>query len=328
MQGTPKNNAMIDISDELALRMLECMYRIRFTEERLKDLYRSGTVYGAIHLYIGEEAVAAGACTALEKEDYITSTHRGHGHAIAKGIPLKYVLAELMGKKTGSSGGHGGSMHIFSKEHGHLGGNGIVGAGLPIALGAAYSARYRKSGQVTVCFFGDGALNHGTFHESLNMAGLWKLPVVYLCENNYFSATTPIKVSTSVQDMAKRGSVYNMASESIDGNDVEAVYQSIARAAQRAREGQGPSFIEARTYRIEGHCMVLPQAHDPAVLESWLEQDPLLRYEQKLIERGTADADRIEQSKSSVKEELAEAEQFALDSPEPEIETFLETFYD
>lgn len=316
------------IDTALQLQMLQTMYKIRYMEEQIKRLYKEGTVYGAIHLYIGEEAVATGACAALRQDDYITSTHRGHGHALAKGISLKQILAELMGKKTGSSGGYGGSMHIFSKSLGHLGGNGIVGAGLPIALGAAYSSRYRKSGQVTVCFFGDGALNHGTFHESLNMAALWKLPVIYLCENNYFSATTPITDSMPNRDNASRGAVYNMASESVDGNDVEAVYQSVANAVKRARDGQGPTFIEARTYRIEGHCMVLPQDHDPKVLQVWMERDPIGRYEKKLIEQKVVDEAGLKKLQNDVKEELVVAEKFAIDSSEPEIDTLVENFYD
>lgn len=322
------SDSEFDIETASKLQMLQTMYKIRFMEELIKGLYKEGAVYGAIHLYIGEEAVATGACAALREDDYITSTHRGHGHALAKGVSLKQILAELMGKKTGSSGGYGGSMHIFSKSLGHLGGNGIVGAGLPIALGAAYSSKYRNSGQVAVCFFGDGALNHGTFHESLNMAALWQLPVIYLCENNYFSATTPIADSMPKMDNASRGAVYNMASESVDGNDVEAVYQSVANAVKQARDGQGPTFIEAQTYRIEGHCMVLPQDHDPEVLQSWMERDPIVRYEQKLIEQGLADVAKLEQLQNEVKQELAEAEQFAVNSSEPEIKTLIENFYD
>jgi len=314
------------ISKELKLQMLETMYQIRFFEERTMSLFKQNFIFGALHLYIGEEAIATGVCAVLNKDDYVGSTHRGHGHSIAKGAELKYMMAELMGRKTGYSGGHGGSMHIFCRELGLLGGNGIVAAGIPIALGAAYSAQYRKSNQVTVGFFGDGASNNGTFHESMNMAALWKLPVVYVCENNTIAATTFYDEVFPTADIAPRAAAYGMPYDIVDGNDVEAVYASASEAVDRARAGKGPTLIECKTYRIEQHCMVLRQERDPKELEEWKKRDPIKLFEKKLVAGGVGQSE-IDRIRENVKQEIDEAEKFAADSPWPEIEELHKTYY-
>lgn len=314
------------IGKELQLEMLETMYKIRLFEQRCARLFNQNFIYGALHLYIGEEAIATGACAMLNTDDYVASTHRGHGHAIAKGAELKYMLAELMGRATGYSGGHGGSMHIFCEELGLLGGNGIVGAGIPIATGAAYSVQYRKSDQVVVCFFGDGASNNGTFHESMNMAALWKLPIVFICENNTVAATTHFHEVFPTEDIAPRAAGYGMPYEIIDGNDVEAVYAAASKAVDNARGGKGPTLIECKTYRIEQHCMVLNQQRDEQELAEWKARDPILLYEKKLLSAGAGQSE-IEGIESKVKEGLDRAEKFAADSPWPEIKNLRENFY-
>jgi len=306
------------------LHMLDLMYRIRFFEQRAKELYREGLVYGALHLYLGEEAVAVGVCTALRKDDYLTSTHRGHGHCIAKGGDLGRMMAELFGRETGYSRGRGGSMHLFAPEIGLLGGNGIVGAGIPIATGAAYAVKYRGGDQVVVCFFGDGAANQGTFHESANMAALWKLPLIFLCENNHYAATTRVSEALCVPDVAMRAAGYGMPGEAVDGNDVMAVHEAALRAVARARTGDGPSLIECKTFRYEGHCMVL---HDhrfrpPGEEESWRYRDPIDCFEKRLLDAGQATPEQLEDMKQKAHDALAAAEAFARESPFPDPAAF------
>ena len=210
---------------ELKISLIKCLYKIRFFEEKAKQLYQKGLITGALHPYIGEEAIAAGACAAINEYDYILSTHRGHGHCIAKGAEIKYMMAELMGRETGYCRGRGGSMHICERSIGMLGANGIVGGGLTIALGAGISSVYKKDGRVTVCFFGDGASSLGGFHESLNIAGLWNLPIIYICENNKVAATTSCNEAISVENVGDRASAYNIYGSVIDGNDVENIYK-------------------------------------------------------------------------------------------------------
>jgi len=310
----------------LQLRLLETMYRIRIFEERAKSLYMQSRVYGALHLYIGQEAVAAGVCAALRKEDYVLSTHRGHGHCIAKGAEFKFMLAELMGKATGYSGGHGGSMHIFCQELGLLGGNGIVGGGIPISVGVGHSIKYRKSGQVVVCFFGDGAANNGTFHESLNMASLWKLPVVYICENNVYAATTRVEDVSPIQHFAHRAAGYGIPGAIVDGNDVEEVHKAAKEAVDRARSGYGPTLIECKTYRIENHCMVINQPKPPEELRAWQEKDPIKSYEEKLLRQKILSETQIIDMKRKNDYLLEKAEEFAIESPFPEPEKMMQNF--
>jgi pyruvate dehydrogenase E1 component alpha subunit len=306
------------IGRNLQIRMLETMLRIRMFEERAKRLFTEGKIYGALHLYIGEEASATGVCAALEKDDYVVSTHRGHGHCIAKGADIRYMLAELMGKATGYSRGHGGSMHIFCEELGLLGGNGIVGGGIPLGLGAAYACMYRGKNQAVACFFGDGAANQGTFHESLNMASVLKLPIVYICENNVYAATTRTQDVTAGGSVAARAAAYNIPGVLVDGNDVEAVYEHASKALRMARSGEGPTLIECKTYRFEDHCMVLHQKKDPEELEAWRKQDPIQRFQKSILDLQILSLQDIEEMKQRIAGDLDEAERFAEESPWPD----------
>lgn len=310
---------------EQKIKMLKDMMIIRKFEDVIKRLYKEGLIEGAIHCYIGEEAVAVGACAALLRYDYIFSTHRGHGHAIAKGCELKRVFAELMGKSTGVSSGMGGSMHLFDMENGLMGGNGIVGGGIPLSLGTAYSARYRGTDQVTVCFFSEGASNQGTFNEALNMASLWKLPLVFICENNLFSATTPSYKTLSHPDVVKRAEGYALPGVIADGNDVLDVYDKTCTAVDRARSGDGPTLIECKTYRVEGHCMVLkdlPQHRPKVEVERWAQKDPIDILERRLMAEKMISNRIRPEIEEQINIEFDEAVKFAKDSPKPDINNF------
>lgn len=307
------------LTNEQKLKALRDMVVIREFERVIKDLFKQALVEGAIHCYTGEEAVAVGTCLAINKDDYAFSTHRGHGHAIAKGCELRHVFAELMGKEAGISRGMGGSMHLFDKENGLMGGNGIVGGGLSLALGAAYSAMYRKSGQVSIAFFSDGASNQGTLHETMTMAALWKLPIIFVCENNLFAATTPSYKTLPEPDIHKRAVAYgeNMAGVVCDGNDVFDVYEKAKLAVERARRGDGPTLLECKTYRVEGHCMVIRdlEQHRPKnEVEGWAERDPILVCERALISQGILQADELYSIYQDVLKEFDECIDFARNS--------------
>lgn len=324
---------------EKLIEMLHLMYRIRFFETRVKTLYdyqsylrkgdiavdeydfqSKGIIAGAVHLAIGQEATEVGACAALNKDDFVTSTHRGHGHAIAKGADMKLMMAELMGRKTGYSNGCGGSMHIFSAELGLLGGNGIVGAQIPLATGAAFSAKYRGTKQVSVAFFSDGASNQGTFHESLNIASLWKLPAIYICENNLYAATTPAVIALSIPNIGERASAYGMPGKIVDGQDVLVVYETVSEAVARARAGDGPTLIECKTYRFDGHTGGSRQHNNPEELEIWKPRDPVTLFEKLLIDEGQMTSDEQETMKKKVLAEVEEAVEFGKRSAFPKFE--------
>jgi pyruvate dehydrogenase E1 component alpha subunit len=327
---------MAMLSRDKLIHMLRTMRRIRHFEERLTSLYdyssflkkgdiagdeydfeSKGLIAGAVHLSIGQEGTQVGACAALEKDDFVTSTHRGHGHCIAKGAELKPMMAELMGRITGYSRGCGGSMHIFSKERGLLGGNGIIGAQIPLATGAAFSAKYRGTKQVAVAFFSDGASNQGTFHEALNMASLWKLPVIYLCENNLHAASTPAEITLAIPNVADRAPGYGMPGKIVDGQDVLAVYDAMSQAVARARAGEGPTLIESKTYRFVGHCGGASPHQNQAECEVWKRRDPITLLEQKLLKDGVMTAPEQEAIKKEVLAEVEEAVAFAKRSPFP-----------
>ncbi|MFH0795775.1 MAG: thiamine pyrophosphate-dependent dehydrogenase E1 component subunit alpha [Candidatus Omnitrophota bacterium] len=314
------------LEKEEVLRMLKMMYKIRFFEERIKRLYKqnllAGSFLGALHTYVGQEAIAVGICSLLRKDDYILSTHRGHGHFLAKGGSLKELFAEFLGREAGCSKGRGGSMHLFDPEISFLGGNGIVGAGIPIALGTGYAACYRNSDRVTVCFFGDGAASQGTFHESLNIASLWKLPIIFVCENNCYAVTTPVNETIAITNVAERANGYGMPGKVVDGNDLLAVYQEAESAITRARTNKGPTLLECKTYRIDSHCMVLPETRISEEIEKWKEKDPILRFEDRLKKEGMSDQPDFEILKKEVSEELGSAEKFAQGSPFPDPESF------
>ena len=318
----------MDIPRETLILMYERMLKVRHFEDRVKDLFAAGEMPGFVHLYLGQEAVAVGACAPLNDDDYITSTHRGHGHIIAKGGDMKRMMAELYGKATGYNKGKGGSMHIADPRLGILGANGIVGAGLPIATGAGLSAKLRKTGQVTICFFGDGASNQGTFHESINIAAAFDLPVVYVCENNLYAVGTRQANVRKVEDIADRGMGYAIPGLAIDGNDVVAVYEACSEAVDRARAGMGPTLIECKTYRWRTHFEGEPDTYrPPEEVEAWIKREPIAPYRKLLVEQGVltqAEADEVE---AGVLQELDEAVEFARQSPLPEPESALQDLW-
>ncbi|MHA1266538.1 MAG: thiamine pyrophosphate-dependent dehydrogenase E1 component subunit alpha [Candidatus Helarchaeota archaeon] len=315
---------------ELALNIYKLMVRIRKFEEAAIKFARRGKILGFVHPYIGEEAVAVGACSTLRKDDYITSTHRGHGHIIAKGGDVKAMMAELWGKETGICRGLGGSMHIADTDLGILGANGIVGGGVPISIGAGLSAAYRGTDQVTICFFGDGASNQGTFHESLNLAALWKLPVVFVCENNLYAFFTPQYVHQSIKDIAVRAQGYDIPSEIVDGMDVVKVFEAVSKAVQRAREGKGPSLIECKTYRFKGHAEGDPDAglyRSKEELEEWKKRDPIQLFQKRLKEEYQVSEEDLAQLEETIAAEIKEAINFAKKSPFPKPESALEGLF-
>ena len=315
----------MNIPKETLILMLERMLKIRYFEDRVKDLFAAGSLPGFVHLYLGEEAVAAGTCAALNDSDYITSTHRGHGHIIAKGGEMKYMMAELFGKATGYNKGKGGSMHIAWPKLGILGANGIVGGGIPIATGAALSAKLRKSGQVAVCFFGDGASNEGTFHESLNIAGAFRLPCVYVCENNLYAVGTRQSDVRKVEDIADRGASYGFPGIAIDGNNVLTVYETVREEVERARNGLGPTLVECKTYRWRTHFEGEPDTYrPPEEVAAWIKREPIAPYRRKLIEQEILSEEEACRVEESVKRELEEAVQFARESALPLPATALE----
>jgi pyruvate dehydrogenase E1 component alpha subunit len=306
---------------ELALAMYRTMVACRQLETRAQELFFEGLVRGTTHLGTGQEAVAAGFAAAMRSDDYTFCTYRGHNHTLARGVPMAPILAELFGRANGLLGGKGGSMHLTSVAHGAMGSYAIVGAHLPIALGAAWSAQYRKSGQVAVCFFGDGTTNIGSFHEALNMAAIWKAPVVFVCENNLYMEYTPISAVTAVpRPAADRASAYGLDPIVIDGNDVEAVYAAARGAIGRARAGEGPSLIEALTYRHGGHSRADPAKYRPAdEVKDWLARDPIPQQRERLLARGVAETE-IAVIEAAVRVQVADAEAEARSGPEPSTE--------
>jgi len=316
----------MDIAHEQLKDMLRLMYSIRRFELKAQELFKEGLAQGqflgALHSYEGQEAVAVGVCACLNDDDYVLSSHRGHGHAIAKGADMRRMMAELLGKETGISRGHGGSMHMFDPAKGLLGGNGIVGGGTPLALGPAFAAQYRGTRQVTACFFGEGAATQGAFHESLGLASLWSLPVIYVCENNRWAATTPIADSWPVEDLAPRAESFGVPGKTVDGNDLLAVHEAAQQAVGRARAGEGPTLIEAKTYRHRPHCMVIPEHREKTELEQWRRRDPIPRFERHLLEQGVMTADEQEELAGGVDQELEQAAVFARESSLPAPETF------
>ncbi len=301
--------------------MYRMMYAIRRFETQVKQLYRTGEIFGAVHLCIGQEAVAVGVCSALRDDDSVFSTHRGHGHLIAKGGDIKAVLAELMGRAAGCSRGCGGSMHLFDPKISFMGSNGIVGAGLTLALGAAFAAQYKGTDAVSVVFFGDGAAQQGTFHEALNLAALWKLPYIAVCENNCYAATTPTRCAVPIQDIAPRAIGYGIPGVVVDGNDCPAVYQAALEAVARARAGQGPTLLECKTYRIEPHCGILADNRPDGEREEWCvdARDAIARMQCAAgLDEASSAAIR-----SDVERQIAEAVDFARNAPLPDVEEFI-----
>ena len=310
------------------LDMHRTMVRIRQFEERVKTDYLARKMPGFTHSYVGEEAVATGGCAALDPGDLITSTHRGHGHAIAKGVGFGPMMAELYGKVTGTCGGRGGSMHIADFSLGMLGANGIVGGGFGLAAGAALAATFLKTPDVTLCFFGDGAINKGTFHEAMNFAGIRKLPMVFLCENNQFAQYTAVSRMTAGGDIAGRAAGYGIPGVEVDGNDVLAVYAAAKQAVDAARRGEGPSLIVADTYRYYGHNVGEAVAYrSNAEVEEHRKRDPITRYEAWLEEKGLLDSAGCKQVWDEVTAEVEDSVTFALASADPDPASALAGLY-
>ena len=308
------------LSKDILLNFYRIMLRIRYFENKITDLYSRGLMPGLAHLYIGEEAIAVGVCANLTNRDFSTSTHRGHGHLIAQGADLKKMIAEILGKETGYCKGKGGSMHIADFSKGILGANGIVGAGVPIATGSGYSAKVRGTDQVTVAFFGDAASNQGTFHESINMAAAWKLPIVYVCENNLYGISVDIRKVTATKDIAIRAKAYDIPGIVVDGNDILEVYRVTKEAVERARKGEGPSLIECKTYRWKGH-----HVGDPGQIyrleketEEWKEHCPIKTFRERLIKEKIFSKEELDLIEKDTKEMIKEAADFAIQSPYPD----------
>ena len=307
---------------------LRKMYLIRKFEEGAEDSYTRGLIHGTMHLCIGQEASSVGTCLALTDADKITSTHRGHGHCIAKGADVSRMFAEFFGKETGYCRGRGGSMHIADPSKGNLGANGIVGGGLPIAVGAALSAKVLKTGAVVVCFFGDGANNEGAFHESVNMAAIWKLPVVFVCENNKYGMSTSIHRSTSVKSIAVRARGYDIPGVSVDGNDVSAVAGAVEAAVARARAGDGPSLIENVTYRWRGHSKSDRNRYRTREeIADWMEKDPIPRFAADLIQHGIMTAAEVDALDAETARTIAEAIEYARNGPDPKVSDLARDVY-
>lgn len=316
-------------SNEFLTGLYATMLRIREFENQVFEFYKLGQMPGVAHLYIGEEAVATGACATLESKDYVGSTHRGHGHLIARGADMRRMMAEILGKKDGYCGGKGGSMHISDMTKGIIGANGIVGGGIPIATGAAYMAKIKNTGQVTLSFFGDSTTNQGAFHESLNMASAWKLPIVYIIENNLFGISVRINRVVNVEDLSIRAKAYGIPGVTIDGNDVVQVYETVKEAVEYARAGNGPTLVECKTYRWKGH-----HSGDPATQyrtreeeAHWKAKCPVGCFRSYLIEKAGVQENEIERIESTVMSEIEQAAEFARKSPFPDAsEAFTDIF--
>lgn len=298
--GTPQA-PRLTAEPELARQALSTMWQIRRFEEAVDDLFARGLMHGTMHLSIGQEAVATGACLALTREDLITSTHRGHGHCIAKGAQLDRMMAELLAKQTGYCRGRGGSMHIADVDTGNLGANGIVGGGIPIAAGAALAQKLRNTTNVAVSFFGDGATNEGAFHEGLNLAAVWQLPAIFICENNGYGMSMSSSLSMAVPRVSDRSAAYGMPGVTVDGNDVQEVFDAVSEAVARARAGSGPSLIEAVTYRHKGHSKSDQNLYRTREeIDAWRAKDPIGRFETALLESNTLTQEDVDAVRAEV----------------------------
>jgi pyruvate dehydrogenase E1 component alpha subunit len=318
------------ICKEKFLEFYEMMKRIRLFEEEASTQFARGQVMGFVHLYIGEEAIATGVCANLISKDYITSTHRGHGHLIAKGAELNRMFAEICGRATGYCKGKGGSMHIADIGLGILGANGIVGGGFCVAAGAALASKLRGDDSVCVCFFGDGATNEGSFHEAMNIAAVWKLPVVFVCENNLYGMFSAQKNTMAIEDIADRAHAYGMPGVVADGNDIAETYKVAGKAIAQARNGEGPTLIEFKTYRHQGHFSADPGKYrDPEEIAKWTSpaKDPIARCEAYLLEKGYVTQDYFNEVTQKITADVRMARDFALNSPWPELSSAVEDVY-
>jgi len=320
----------MELTNEKLVDMYKTMLKIRMFEEKLEELVTTAVISGFVHLYIGQEAVAAGVCAVLNDTDYIGTTHRGHGHIIAKGGDIKLMMAELFGKSTGYCKGKGGSMHIADMDLGILGANGIVGGGPPIAAGTAVACQYKGTDDVVVSFYGDGASNQGTVHEAMNLSSIWKLPVVFLVENNCYAEFTAQSKHQCIRSVAERAAGYDIPGVVVDGNDVMAVYEASVEAVARARSGDGPTLLECKTYRIKGHYIGDPELYKPdGETDQWRaeEKDPISRFEKKLLEKNFLSEKEVEEIRILTRKEIEDAVLFAQESPEPDVSELLTDVY-
>lgn len=316
------------ISHEEVVFYLRQMMQIRQFEDKIMELLSKNIAEGGSHLYAGEEAVAVGAMSAIKPEDYITSTHRGHGHCIAKGGKLPELMAEILGKATGCCKGKGGSLHLADVSTGNLGANGVVGGGFGIATGAGLSIKIKNTNQVVLCFFGDGATNQGLFHECANMASVWKLPVIYICENNLYGMSVSVSRASAVTDLTKKALAYDMPSEKVDGMDILAVKEAVSKYVKYAREGKGPSFIVCDTYRYYGHSRSDPRVYRTKEEEKhWCDLDPICQFTDKCVEKKWLTKEEIKNIENEVRQEIEEATKFAIESPDPKPEELYEDLY-
>ena len=311
-----------------AREVLSTMWKIRRFEEGVDDLFGRGLMHGTMHLSIGQEAVPTAACLALNRDDYITSTHRGHGHCIAKGADLEKMMAELLAKETGYCRGRGGSMHIADTTTGNLGANGIVAGGVPIAAGAALSAQMRGTSQVAVCFHGDGAMGEGAWHEGVILAAMWDLPVIFICENNKYGMSMNSEEAFRLEQLSDRAKGYGIPGYTVDGNDVQAVFDVVNEAVKRARAGKGPTFIEAKTYRWKGHSKSDKNLYRTREeIAEWRERDPILAFEQQALAAGSLTAQDIEKVRNEARDELRDAVQKANAAPDASADELLSAVY-
>ncbi len=311
------------------LELFRKMYLIRRFEESCGENYSKGHIRGFLHLYIGEEAVAVGSISSLRDDDYVVTHYRDHGHAIARGLDTNALMAELFGKKTGVSGGKGGSMHLFDTKKNFMGGHAIVGAQIPLASGFALASQYNKKDSVTVVYFGDGATNQGTFHETMNLASVWKLPMLFFLENNFYGMGTSVeRIRTNGKSFGNLADAYGIPSVVVDGMDVLAVKEATEEALKKIRKGEGPMFIEATTFRFQGHSMADPAKYrDDDEVDEWKKKDPLISFPKFLLKEGHTTESDLDKIKKSTDEALQEAVKFAEESPEPELDDIKDDIY-
>jgi pyruvate dehydrogenase E1 component alpha subunit len=323
-----QKNRIEAVEPETLLHLLYQMILIRRFEEKCAESYSLGKIGGFCHLYIGQEAVAVGALSALRKDDYVLTSYRDHGHAIAKGVSCDEIMAELYGKASGCSSGKGGSMHLFDADVNFLGGHAIVGGQIPLGTGIAFATKYKGGDQVTLCFFGEAAVNQGAFHESLNLAQLWKLPCIYICENNQYGMGTSLERAMSLQDVSQKACAYEVASEFVDGMDVLAVREAVERAVERGRKSYLPTLLEIRTYRFMGHSMSDPGNYRTrAEIEKHQERDPIKLFTASLQEKGLIDEAGLKEMENKIREEVERSVKFADASPEPSPEELFTDIY-
>ncbi|MBO1001985.1 thiamine pyrophosphate-dependent dehydrogenase E1 component subunit alpha [Pseudogracilibacillus auburnensis] len=318
----------VEFSHDKLKELYKTMWDIRFFEEKVDEFFAKGMIHGTTHLCVGQEASAVGSCAVLQEEDKITSTHRGHGHCIAKGAEVDRMMAELFGRTTGYCKGKGGSMHIADVDKGNLGANGIVGGGIPLAVGSALTSYMKKLNYVTVCYFGDGATNEGSFHEALNLAAVWNLPVVFICENNQYGMSGPVKDMVKIENISERAKSYGFPGVTIDGNDMIEVMNATNEAVERARSDQGPTLIEMKTYRWKGHSKSDARLYRTREEENdWKEKDPIKRFKDVLIEANVFSEEDAEAIKQAAKQDIENSVTFAQNSPMPTEDDLLTDVY-